>query len=81
LKFEEKVKEIIVNELGVDPVEVVPEAKFIEDLGADSLGTVELVLAFEKEFGIEIPEEDGEKLTTVGDAINYLKAHVKPNHI
>jgi len=73
MALEDKVKEIIVNELGVDLSEVVPEASFINDLGADSLGTVELVLAFEKEFGIEIPEEDAEKLTTVGEAINYLK--------
>ncbi|MFH1862854.1 MAG: acyl carrier protein [bacterium] len=73
MALEDKVKEIVVNELGVDMSEVVPEASFINDLGADSLGTVELVLAFEKEFGIEIPEEDAEKLTTVGDAISYLK--------
>jgi acyl carrier protein len=77
MALEDKVKEIIVNELGVDPAEVVPEASFINDLGADSLGTVELVLAFEKEFGIEIPEEDAEKLTSVGDAISYLKGRVK----
>ena len=77
MSLDEKVKEIIVNELGVDANEVVPEASFINDLGADSLGTVELVLAFEKEFGIEIPEEDAEKLTSVGDAINYLKTRVK----
>jgi acyl carrier protein len=77
MALEDKVKEIIVNELGVDPAEVVPEASFINDLGADSLGTVELVLAFEKEFGIEIPEEDAEKLTSVGDAISYLKSRVK----
>lgn len=77
MALEDKVKEIIVNELGVDISEVVPEASFINDLGADSLGTVELVLAFEKEFGIEIPEEDAEKLTTVGKAIEYLKERVK----
>jgi acyl carrier protein len=77
MALEDKVKEIIVNELGVDISEVVPEASFINDLGADSLGTVELVLAFEKEFGIEIPEEDAEKLTTVGQAIQYLKERVK----
>ncbi len=76
MALEDKVKEIIVNELGVDMKEVVPEASFINDLGADSLGTVELVLAFEKEFGIEIPEEDAEKMTTVGDAINYLKQRI-----
>jgi acyl carrier protein len=73
MALEDKVKEIIVNELGVDMAEVVPEASFINDLGADSLGTVELVLAFEKEFSIEIPEEDAEKMGSVGDAINYLK--------
>ena len=76
MALEDKVKEIIVSELGVDPNEVVPEASFINDLGADSLGTVELVLAFEKEFGIEIPEDDAEKMTTVGDAVNYLKERV-----
>lgn len=72
MALEDKVREIIVNELGVDASEVTSEASFINDLGADSLGTVELVLAFEKEFGIEIPEEDAEKMTNVGDAINYL---------
>ncbi|HEX9108453.1 MAG TPA: acyl carrier protein [Longimicrobiales bacterium] len=69
----EKVKEIIVNELGVEPEKVTPQASFVDDLGADSLDTVELVMAFEEEFGIEIPDEDAEKLQTVGDAINYLK--------
>ncbi len=67
-----KVKEIIVNQLGVDASEVTPEASFIDDLGADSLDTVELVMAFEEEFGIEIPDEDAEKLTSVGAAIDYL---------
>ncbi len=67
-----KVKEIIVNQLGVDASEVTPEASFIDDLGADSLDTVELVMAFEEEFGIEIPDEDAEKLTSVGTAIDYL---------
>jgi acyl carrier protein len=71
---EAKVKEIIINELGVDPEKVTPEASFVEDLGADSLDTVELVMAFEEEFGIEIPDEDAEKLQTVGDAINYLRS-------
>ncbi len=70
---EAKVKEIIINELGVEPEKVTPEASFVEDLGADSLDTVELVMAFEEEFGIEIPDEDAEKLQTVGDAITYLK--------
>ena len=69
----DKVKEIIVNELGVEPEKVTPQASFVDDLGADSLDTVELVMAFEEEFGIEIPDEDAEKLQTVGDAINYLK--------
>ncbi len=67
-----KVKEIIVNQLGVDASEVTPEASFIDDLGADSLDTVELVMAFEEEFGVEIPDEDAEKLTSVGAAIDYL---------
>ncbi|KAA3613962.1 MAG: acyl carrier protein [Calditrichaeota bacterium] len=69
---EEKVKQIIVEQLGVDVSEVVPEASFIDDLGADSLDTVELVMAFEEEFDTEIPDEDAEKLTTVGSAIEYL---------
>jgi acyl carrier protein len=68
-----KVKEIIVNQLGVDVSEVTPEASFIDDLGADSLDTVELVMAFEEEFNVEIPDEDAEKLTTVGAAIDYLE--------
>ena len=68
-----KVKEIIVNQLGVDISEVTPEASFIDDLGADSLDTVELVMAFEEEFNVEIPDEDAEKLTTVGSAIDYLE--------
>jgi acyl carrier protein len=68
-----KVKEIIINELGVEAEKVTPEASFVEDLGADSLDTVELVMAFEEEFGIEIPDEDAETLQTVGDAIKYLK--------
>jgi acyl carrier protein len=70
---EEKVREIIINELGVEPEKVTTEASFVEDLGADSLDTVELVMAFEEEFGIEIPDEDAESLQTVGDAIRYLR--------
>jgi acyl carrier protein len=67
------VKEIIVEQLGVEEDEVLPAAKFIEDLGADSLDTVELVMAFEEEFDLEIPDEDAEKIATVGDAISYIK--------
>jgi acyl carrier protein len=73
--IESKVKEIIVNELGVEAEKVTDDASFVEDLGADSLDTVELVMAFEEEFGIEIPDEDAEKLQTVGDAMRYLKEH------
>ncbi|MGE5090829.1 MAG: acyl carrier protein [Bacillota bacterium] len=69
---EEKVKDIIVEELGVEREKLTPGASFMEDLGADSLDTVELVMAFEKEFDIDIPDEDAEKLRTVGDAMNYL---------
>lgn len=68
-----KVKEIIVEQLGVDEGQVNAEASFIDDLGADSLDTVELVMAFEEKFDIEIPDEDAEKMRTVGDAIDYLK--------
>ena len=67
-----KVREIIANELGVEIEKVTDEASFVEDLGADSLDTVELVMAFEEEFSIEIPDEDAEKMATVGDAIRYL---------
>ncbi len=69
----DKVKEIIVEQLGVDEKEVTENASFIDDLGADSLDTVELVMAFEEEFDIEIPDEDAEKLTTVGQAVQYLE--------
>jgi acyl carrier protein len=68
-----RVKDIIINELGVEAEKVTPDASFVEDLGADSLDTVELVMAFEEEFGIEIPDEDAEKMQTVGDAIDYIK--------
>jgi acyl carrier protein len=66
-----------VQQLGVDPEKVKPEATFTDDLGADSLDTVELIMAFEEEFGVEIPDEAAEKIRTVGDAIAYLKEHVK----
>jgi acyl carrier protein len=70
--LEEKVKDIIVEELGVEREKLTGEASFMEDLGADSLDTVELVMAFEKEFDIDIPDEEAEKLRTVGDEMNYL---------
>ena len=73
--IEAKVKDIIINELGVEAEKVTNEASFVDDLGADSLDTVELVMAFEEEFGIEIPDEDAEKLTSVGDAVDYIKQH------
>lgn len=69
---ESKVREIIINELGVEPEKVTDDASFVEDLGADSLDTVELVMAFEEEFGFDIPDEDAETLRTVGDAIRYM---------
>jgi acyl carrier protein len=72
---ESKVKEIIAKELEVDVKQLEPGAKFIEDLGADSLDIVELVMALEEEFGLEIPDEDADKLKTVGDAMNYLQQH------
>ena len=72
-KLEERVKEIIVEQLGVNAEQVTPEASFIDDLGADSLDSVELIMAFEEEFGAEIPDEDAEKLTSVGKVIEYLK--------
>jgi acyl carrier protein len=70
----DKVKEIIVSKLGVDAAQVTPEASFTNDLGADSLDTVELVMEFEKAFNIQIPDEDAEKIAKVGDVIEYLKA-------
>lgn len=69
----DKVKAIIAEQLGVKPEEVTPTASFIDDLGADSLDTVELVMALEEEFGVEIPDEDAEKMTTVGDAVKYIE--------
>ena len=74
---EERVKGIIVEQLGVSADQVKPEARFIDDLGADSLDTVELIMALEEEFNVEIPDEDAEKMVTVGDSLNYLKEHVK----
>jgi len=73
----DRVKKIIVEQLGVDESEVTPEAHFIDDLGADSLDTVELILSFEEEFDISIPDEDAEKLETVGKAVKYLKDHIE----
>jgi len=69
----DRVREIIANELGVEMEKVADDASFVEDLGADSLDTVELVMAFEEEFGVEIPDEDAEQMQTVGDAIRYLQ--------
>ena len=71
--IEEKVKDIIVEQLGVNPEQVTQSASFIEDLGADSLDTVELVMAFEEEFSVEVPDEDAEKLQTVGDVVKYIE--------
>ncbi len=71
--IEEKVKDIIVEQLGVNPEQVTATASFIEDLGADSLDTVELVMAFEEEFSVEVPDEDAEKLLTVGDVVKYIE--------
>lgn len=73
----EKVTEIIIDKLGVEKSEVTPEASFTNDLGADSLDTVELIMEFEKEFEISIPDEDAEKIATVGEAISYLEGNVK----
>lgn len=75
--IEEKVKQLIVEQLGVDEAEVTPAASFIDDLGADSLDIVELVMTFEESFEIEIPDEDAEKIRTVKDAVDYIQAHVK----
>lgn len=72
--IEARVKDIIVDQLGVNADQVTPEAKFVEDLGADSLDTVELVMAFEEEFDIEVPDEDAEKLQSVGDVVSYINS-------
>ena len=74
---EERVKQIIVEQLGVDEAEVTAKASFVDDLGADSLDTVELVMAFEEAFEVEIPDEEAEKIRTVQDAISYIEAHAK----
>ena len=76
-EIEAKVKKIIVDQLDVEESSVAPDAKFIEDLGADSLDTVELVMALEEEFGIEIPDEDAEKIVTVKNAVEYIQEHKK----
>jgi len=75
--IEERVKEIIVEQLGVTPEQITPEASFLEDLGADSLDTVELVMAFEEEFNVNVPDDDAEKLQTVGDVIRYIEEKVE----
>ena len=77
MDVEAKVKEIIVQQLGVDADKVTPEASFVDDLGADSLDVVELVMAFEEEFGIEIPDEDAEKITRVREAVSYITENSK----
>jgi acyl carrier protein len=77
MSVDEKVKEIIAEQLGVKKEEIKPESSFIDDLGADSLDTVEVVMALEEEFGIEIPDEEAEKITTVGEAIKYIDAKAK----
>lgn len=76
-EIESKVKAIIVDKLGVDEADVKPEASFTNDLGADSLDTVELIMEFEKKFNIEIPDDAAEKISTVGDAIDYIEEHTK----
>lgn len=75
--IEEKVKEIIIKQMGANKEQITPETSFINDLGADSLDTVELVMEFEDEFDINIPDEDAEKIQTVGHAINYIKEHIQ----
>ncbi len=77
MSVEQKVKEIIVEQLGVEESQVTPQAKFVDDLGADSLDTVELVMALEEAFDLEIPDEDAEKITSVGDAIKYIDSKKK----
>lgn len=74
MSIEQRVKEIIADQLGVEMEKIVPEAKFVDDLGADSLDVVELIMAFEEEFNVEIPDEDAEKIATVGDVLEYIKS-------
>lgn len=74
MSIEQRVKEIIADQLGVEMEKITPGAKFVDDLGADSLDVVELIMAFEEEFNIEIPDEDAEKITTVGDVLDYIKS-------
>jgi len=75
MSVEERVKKVVEDQLSVNQDQINPEASFIDDLGADSLDTVELVMALEEEFGVEIPDEEAEKITKVGEAIEYIKAH------
>jgi acyl carrier protein len=75
MSVEERVKKIVVDQLGVEENQVTKEAKFVDDLGADSLDTVELVMALEEEFGLEIPDEEAEKISTVGQAVGYIETH------
>lgn len=75
--IEERVKKIVAEQLGVEEGKIVSEARFVDDLGADSLDTVELVMAFEEDFGMEIPDEDAEKIATVQDAVEYIKKNAK----
>ena len=72
----ERLRDVVAEELGVSPDEIKPEARFIEDLGADSIGLMELVMKLEEEFGIKIPDEDVEKISTVGDAVKYIEEHM-----
>ena len=74
---EEKVQQIIVDQLGVEPADVTPSASFVDDLGADSLDRVELIMALEETFGVEIPDEDAEKISTVKDAVDYIQKNAK----
>lgn len=77
MTIEERVKKVVEDQLSVNPDQISREASFIDDLGADSLDTVELVMALEEEFGVEIPDEEAEKITKVGEAIDYIEAHLE----